>query len=113
MALARHHHRGRNVWVSDAFPPRRNHERTGRLLEPTFRSGGVVPWLEPAEGHGPEPNLTGCSGRQGEAGTKLARPLAIPDSALRRTSAWANTYLARDHLTRPVPAGTFRPAVES
>jgi methylenetetrahydrofolate reductase (NADPH) len=35
----------------------------------------------------------------GEAETMLARPPAVADNALRRTSAWANTYLGRDHLT--------------
>ena len=33
-----------------------------------------------------------------EAETMLDRPIAIPDNALRRTSAWANTFLARDHV---------------
>jgi methylenetetrahydrofolate reductase (NADPH) len=36
----------------------------------------------------------------GEDVTMLERPPAIPDNALRRTSAWANTYLGRDHVTR-------------
>jgi methylenetetrahydrofolate reductase (NADPH) len=36
----------------------------------------------------------------GEDATMLDRPPAIPDYALRRTSAWANTFLGRDHVTR-------------
>ena len=40
----------------------------------------------------------------GEDATMLDRPPAIPDNALRRTSAWANTYLGRDHVTRRGPA---------
>jgi methylenetetrahydrofolate reductase (NADPH) len=39
----------------------------------------------------------------GEDATLLDRPPAIPDNALRRTSAWANTYLGRDHVTRRLP----------
>jgi len=39
----------------------------------------------------------------GEDTTMLDRPPAIPDNALRRTSAWANTYLSRDHVTRRLP----------
>jgi methylenetetrahydrofolate reductase (NADPH) len=34
----------------------------------------------------------------------LDRPPAIPDNALRRTSAWANTFLGRDHVTRRLPS---------
>jgi hypothetical protein len=34
----------------------------------------------------------------------LDRPPAIADNALRRTSAWANTYLGRDHVTRRLAA---------
>jgi hypothetical protein len=30
----------------------------------------------------------------------LTRPPVLQDNALRRTSAWANTYLGRDHLAR-------------
>ena len=36
-----------------------------------------------------------------EAGTMLERPVVICDNALRRTSAWSNTFLGRDHATRP------------
>jgi len=39
----------------------------------------------------------------GEAETMLERAPAVPDNALRRTSAWANTYLGRDHTTRVDP----------
>jgi methylenetetrahydrofolate reductase (NADPH) len=39
----------------------------------------------------------------GEDATMLDRPPAIPDYALRRTSAWANTFLGRDHVTRRPP----------
>ena len=39
----------------------------------------------------------------GEAGTMLDRPPTVADNALRRTSAWANTYLGRDHTTRGEP----------
>jgi methylenetetrahydrofolate reductase (NADPH) len=35
------------------------------------------------------------------AGTMLERPVVICDNALRRTSAWSNTFLGRDHATRP------------
>jgi methylenetetrahydrofolate reductase (NADPH) len=38
----------------------------------------------------------------GEADTILEREPVICDNALRRTSAWANTFLGRDHATRPV-----------
>ncbi|HEX9044073.1 MAG TPA: methylenetetrahydrofolate reductase C-terminal domain-containing protein [Candidatus Limnocylindrales bacterium] len=37
----------------------------------------------------------------GEATTMLERPAVICDNALRRTSAWGNTFLGRDHATRP------------
>jgi methylenetetrahydrofolate reductase (NADPH) len=40
-----------------------------------------------------------------EDATMLDRPPAIADNALRRTSAWANTYLGRDHVTRRSPGG--------
>jgi methylenetetrahydrofolate reductase (NADPH) len=40
----------------------------------------------------------------GEDATLLGRPPAIADNALRRTSAWANTYLGRDHVTRRLSA---------
>jgi hypothetical protein len=30
----------------------------------------------------------------------LDRPPVIQDNALRRTSAWANTFLGRDHVAR-------------
>jgi methylenetetrahydrofolate reductase (NADPH) len=36
-----------------------------------------------------------------EAQTMLQRPVVICDNGLRRTSAWANTFLGRDHATRP------------
>jgi methylenetetrahydrofolate reductase (NADPH) len=36
----------------------------------------------------------------GEEATMLDRPPVIQDSALRRTSAWANTFLGRDHFGR-------------
>jgi methylenetetrahydrofolate reductase (NADPH) len=36
----------------------------------------------------------------GEEAGVLDRPPTIPDNALRRTSAWANTFLGRDHLSR-------------
>jgi methylenetetrahydrofolate reductase (NADPH) len=39
----------------------------------------------------------------GEAATVLDRTVAVPDNSLRRTSAWANTYLGRDHTTRARP----------
>jgi len=41
----------------------------------------------------------------GEALTMLERDPAICDNSLRRTSAWANTFLHRDHLTRSGPHG--------
>jgi methylenetetrahydrofolate reductase (NADPH) len=41
----------------------------------------------------------------GEEDAILRRPVVVTDHALRRTSAWANTYLGRDHTTRPVPTG--------
>jgi methylenetetrahydrofolate reductase (NADPH) len=44
-----------------------------------------------------------------EAGTMLERPVVICDNALRRTSAWSNTFLGRDHATRPA----IRPADEA
>jgi methylenetetrahydrofolate reductase (NADPH) len=37
----------------------------------------------------------------GEEDAILRRPVVVTDNALRRTSAWANTYLGRDHTTRP------------
>ena len=39
----------------------------------------------------------------GEDAAMLDRSPAIADNALRRTSAWANTFLGRDHLTRQSP----------
>ena len=36
----------------------------------------------------------------GEELTMLQRPAVFQDNALRRSSAWANTYLGRDHLAR-------------
>jgi methylenetetrahydrofolate reductase (NADPH) len=41
----------------------------------------------------------------GEDAAMLDRPPTIPDYALRRTSAWANTFLGRDHVTRRSPSG--------
>jgi hypothetical protein len=32
--------------------------------------------------------------------TMLDRPPVVQDNALRRTSAWANTFLGRDHFAR-------------
>jgi len=40
----------------------------------------------------------------GEEDTILHRPVVVTDNALRRTSAWANTYLGRDHAGRPSDA---------
>lgn len=40
----------------------------------------------------------------GDDATMLDRPPTIPDYALRRTSAWANTFLGRDHAARRLPA---------
>ncbi len=37
---------------------------------------------------------------RGEELAMLDRPVAVTDHALRRTSAWANTFLGRDHLAR-------------
>jgi methylenetetrahydrofolate reductase (NADPH) len=42
----------------------------------------------------------------GEAEAMLNRTVAVPDNSLRRTSAWANTYLGRDHATRARPWDT-------
>ena len=36
----------------------------------------------------------------GEESSMLERPISVQDNALRRTSAWANTYLGRDHFGR-------------
>jgi methylenetetrahydrofolate reductase (NADPH) len=36
----------------------------------------------------------------GEELSMLERPIAVADGSLRRTSAWANTFLGRDHLAR-------------
>lgn len=48
----------------------------------------------------------------GEAETILERPPVICDNALRRTSAWANTFLGRDHNTRgPVGGAAAEPPV--
>lgn len=44
----------------------------------------------------------------GEAEVMLDRAPVITDQGLRRTSAWANTFLGRDHVARPA-----RPAVSS
>jgi methylenetetrahydrofolate reductase (NADPH) len=43
----------------------------------------------------------------GEELTVLERPVTVPDNSLRRTSAWANTFLGRDHAmhARPEPSG--------
>jgi methylenetetrahydrofolate reductase (NADPH) len=40
----------------------------------------------------------------GEELTILDRPPVLQDNALRRTSAWANTYLGRDHFARRLAA---------
>jgi methylenetetrahydrofolate reductase (NADPH) len=40
----------------------------------------------------------------GEETGMLERPIAVQDNGLRRTSAWANTYLERDHLGRAARA---------
>jgi methylenetetrahydrofolate reductase (NADPH) len=40
----------------------------------------------------------------GEEDAILHRPVVVTDNALRRTSAWANTYLGRDHAGRPSDA---------
>ncbi len=46
----------------------------------------------------------------GEERTTLERPVVITDHALRRTSAWANTYLGRDHAGRADdPGGDHAP----
>jgi methylenetetrahydrofolate reductase (NADPH) len=42
----------------------------------------------------------------GEELTMLERPPVIQDNALRRTSAWANTFLGRDHTARQAGRGT-------
>jgi methylenetetrahydrofolate reductase (NADPH) len=39
----------------------------------------------------------------GEELTMLERPPVIVDNGLRRTSAWANTFLARDHFAKGAP----------
>ena len=39
----------------------------------------------------------------GEELTMLDRPPIIPDNRLRRTSAWANTFLGRDHFSQKGP----------
>jgi hypothetical protein len=36
-----------------------------------------------------------------ESGLMLQRPVVVCDNAVRRTSAWTNTFLGRDHATRP------------
>ncbi len=41
----------------------------------------------------------------GEERATLERPVVITDHALRRTSAWANTYLGRDHAGRARTSG--------
>jgi methylenetetrahydrofolate reductase (NADPH) len=40
----------------------------------------------------------------GEDAAMFDRPPAVADNALRRTSAWANTFLGRDHVTRRSPS---------
>ena len=40
----------------------------------------------------------------GEEETMLDGPVVFKDNALARTSAWANTFLGRDHLGREEPA---------
>ena len=39
----------------------------------------------------------------GEELTMLMRPPVITDNRLRRTSAWANTFMGRDHSSRGAP----------
>jgi len=41
----------------------------------------------------------------GEEESMLEGPVVIKDNALTRTSAWANTFLGRDHNTRPSTGG--------
>ena len=51
----------------------------------------------------------------GEELTLLDRPPVVVDNALRRTSAWANTYLGRDHYGRAAAGASSaaeRPAAE-
>ncbi len=46
----------------------------------------------------------------GEELRMLERPPVIQDNALRRTSAWANTFLGRDHFSRSAAdLGTANP----
>jgi methylenetetrahydrofolate reductase (NADPH) len=46
----------------------------------------------------------------GEELAMLSGPPVLQDNALRRTSAWANTFLGRDHTTRPsAPDGGSQP----
>jgi methylenetetrahydrofolate reductase (NADPH) len=42
----------------------------------------------------------------GEERSMLDRPIVIQDNALRRTSAWGNTFLGRDHFARRAAAET-------
>jgi methylenetetrahydrofolate reductase (NADPH) len=37
----------------------------------------------------------------GEEDTMLEGPVVFNDNVLRGTSAWANTFLGRDHIARP------------
>jgi methylenetetrahydrofolate reductase (NADPH) len=39
----------------------------------------------------------------GEELSMLERPPVIVDNRLRRTSAWANTFLERDHFAKGAP----------
>ena len=41
----------------------------------------------------------------GEEESMLDGPVVVKDNALARTSAWANTFLGRDHLARQDTAG--------
>ena len=43
----------------------------------------------------------------GEERAMLERPVVVQDNSLRRTSAWGNTFLGRDHYAR----GTARSCV--
>jgi hypothetical protein len=48
----------------------------------------------------------------GEERAMLERPVVVQDNSLRRTSAWGNTFLGRDHYARreAVEAGLAVPA---
>jgi methylenetetrahydrofolate reductase (NADPH) len=60
----------------------------------------------------------------GEERSMLERPIVVADNSLRRTSAWSNTFLGRDHFAKaapvagaptpaaPAPAGSPAPAID-